>query len=95
MVGWTAHTAGRVDRAYSHFLRAFHLSQAGHVRQLGAHVLELHRSSQTRSNAFGQLFLITFLIEQDEPEKLHRRGPRAWHMHLAKGNVTRQRKGWR
>ncbi|WP_405058899.1 hypothetical protein OG474_40075 [Kribbella sp. NBC_01505] len=39
MAGWMAHDAGRDDRAYSHFLRAFHLSKAGQDRQLGIHVL--------------------------------------------------------
>ncbi|TDO55571.1 helix-turn-helix protein [Kribbella sp. VKM Ac-2571] len=39
MAGWMAHDAGRDDRAYSHFLRAFHLSKAGQDRQLGVHVL--------------------------------------------------------
>jgi transcriptional regulator with XRE-family HTH domain len=39
MAGWMAHDAGRDDRAYSHFLRAFHLSKAGQDRQLGIHIL--------------------------------------------------------
>ncbi|MEV0790442.1 helix-turn-helix transcriptional regulator [Kribbella sp. NPDC050459] len=39
MAGWMAHDAGRDDRAYSHFLRAFHLSKAGQDRQLGVHIL--------------------------------------------------------
>ncbi|MEU0090060.1 helix-turn-helix transcriptional regulator [Kribbella sp. NPDC006257] len=39
MAGWMAHDAGRDDRAYSHFLRAFHLSKAGKDRQLGVHIL--------------------------------------------------------
>jgi transcriptional regulator with XRE-family HTH domain len=39
MAGWMAHDAGRDDRAYSHFLRAFHLSKAGQDRHLGVHIL--------------------------------------------------------
>jgi tetratricopeptide (TPR) repeat protein len=39
MAGWMAHDTGRDDRAYSHFLRAFHLSKAGQDRHLGVHIL--------------------------------------------------------
>ncbi|MGZ0147950.1 hypothetical protein ACXJJ3_12845 [Kribbella sp. WER1] len=39
MAGWMAHDAGRDDRAYNHFLRAFDLSKAGQDHQLRVHVL--------------------------------------------------------
>lgn len=60
MAGWMAHDAGRDDRAYSHFLRAFHLSKAGKDRQLGVHILESlshlahHRTDSNGAIQFAQ-----------------------------------------
>ena len=60
MAGWMAHDAGRDDRAYSHFLRAFHLSKAGQDRQLGVHTLASlshlahHRADSNEAIRFAQ-----------------------------------------
>ncbi|MGW6194826.1 helix-turn-helix domain-containing protein [Kribbella sp. NPDC055110] len=56
MAGWMAHDAGRDDRAYSHFLRAYHLSKAGQDRQLGVHVLaSLSHLAHHRSDPHGAI----------------------------------------
>lgn len=56
MAGWMAHDAGRDDRAYSHFLRAFHLSKAGQDRQLGVHILaSLSHLAHHRADASGAI----------------------------------------
>ena len=56
MAGWMAHDAGRDDRAYSHFLRAFHLSKAGQDRQLGVHVLaSLSHLAHHRTDPLGAI----------------------------------------
>ncbi|MFD3402178.1 helix-turn-helix domain-containing protein [Kribbella sp. NPDC058693] len=56
MAGWMAHDAGRDDRAYSHFLRAFHLSKAGQDRQLGIHILaSLSHLAHHRVDPYGAI----------------------------------------
>ena len=56
MAGWMAHDAGRDDLAYSHFLRAFHLSKASQDRQLGVHILaSLSHLAHHRADASGAI----------------------------------------
>jgi tetratricopeptide (TPR) repeat protein len=74
MAGWMAHDAGRDDRAYSHFLRAFHLSKASQDRHLGVHILASlshlahHKNDPNRAIRFAQAGQTALAESPENPE---------------------------